>query len=198
MLEQGIMIDIETLGTKAGCVVLSIGACEFSDKGVGKEFYGCISPESCTNWGLTIEPRTVLWWMNQSQDARDFITKGKQEELDTVLDALRAAGVTVFGASQAAAQLEGSKSFATEFMQRRGIAIPESQIVTSVDEAKAAVESFGGPASSVIKADGLAGGKGVFLPNPAAEAAHASRTITSSKLAGDHSTVIIKQRNNGP
>lgn len=91
MLEQGIMIDIETLGTKAGCVVLSIGACEFSDKGIGKEFYGCISPESCTNWGLTIEPRTVMWWMNQSQDARDFITKGKQEELDTVLDALRAA-----------------------------------------------------------------------------------------------------------
>jgi DNA polymerase III epsilon subunit-like protein len=91
MVEQGIMIDIETLGTKPGCVVLSIGACAFSDKGIGDQFYTCIAAESCTNWGLTIEPRTVLWWMDQSQDARDFITKGTHVELDQALDGLRAA-----------------------------------------------------------------------------------------------------------
>lgn len=90
-LGQSIMIDIETLGTKPGCVVLSIGACEFSDKGVSKEFYASINPESCTQWGLTIEPRTVLWWFDQSQDARDFITKGKRVDLDIALAELKAA-----------------------------------------------------------------------------------------------------------
>ncbi len=133
------------------------------------------------------------------EKAIDLVVIGPEAPLVVGLsDALRAAGVTVFGASQAAAQLEGSKSFATEFMQRRGIAIPESQIVTSVDEAKAAVESFGGPASSVIKADGLAGGKGVFLPNTAAEAANAIGKIASGKIDGDGSTFVIQQRNHGP
>lgn len=90
-LGQSIMIDIESLGTKPGCVVLSIGACEFSDKGVGKQFYASINPESCTQWGLSIEPRTVLWWFDQSQDARDFITKGKHVDLDIALSELKAA-----------------------------------------------------------------------------------------------------------
>ena len=91
MLEQSIMIDIETLGTRPGCATLSIGACEFSEKGIGDQFYVSIDPESCHNWGLTIEPRTVLWWMDQSQDARDFITKGKHTALDIALDEFRAA-----------------------------------------------------------------------------------------------------------
>ncbi|MCA9327668.1 phosphoribosylamine--glycine ligase, partial [Candidatus Saccharibacteria bacterium] len=85
-------------------------------------------------------------------------------------DALRAAGVVVFGASQEAAQLEGSKSFATKFMQKHDIAIPDSSIVHSAEEAKQAIEACGGAAKSVIKADGLAGGKGVFLPTTDAEA----------------------------
>ena len=86
MLQKGIMIDIETLGTRPGCVVLSIGACEFSSDGIGEEFYTAIDPESCTDWGLTIEPRTALWWMDQSQDARDFITKSKKIALDLALN----------------------------------------------------------------------------------------------------------------
>lgn len=85
MLQPGIMIDIETLGTRPGCVVLSIGACEFSAKGIGEQFYTAICPQSCVDWGLKIEPRTTLWWMDQSQDARDFITKGKHVELDLAL-----------------------------------------------------------------------------------------------------------------
>lgn len=88
---SGVMLDIETLGTRPGCVVLSIGACEFSEKGVGTQFYASINPESCTNWGLTIEPRTVMWWFDQSQDARDFITKGQHVDLDIALDEFRKA-----------------------------------------------------------------------------------------------------------
>lgn len=85
---QGIMIDLETFGTTPGCVVHQIGAVEFTDAGIIKEHYVSISLESCTQWGLTFEPRTVQWWLEQAQDARDFITKGKHVELDIALDSL--------------------------------------------------------------------------------------------------------------
>lgn len=88
---QGIMIDLETFGVRPGCVIAQIGACAFSDKGVGHQFYASIDLESCTQWGLQFEPRTVLWWMEQSQDARDFIVHGKHRPLDVALDELRSA-----------------------------------------------------------------------------------------------------------
>jgi len=84
---MSIMLDIETLGTKPGCVVLSIGAVEFSEKGLGKQFHVSINPESCTNWGLTVEPRTVMWWMEQSDEARKSLTSRKNNDLDVALDA---------------------------------------------------------------------------------------------------------------
>ena len=86
-----IMVDIETLGTQPGCVILSIGAVEFNDKGLGKEFYVQISPESCTDWGLKIEPRTVMWWLEQNEAARKTLTDGKRNPLEAALTALNAA-----------------------------------------------------------------------------------------------------------
>lgn len=129
----------------------------------------------------------------------DLIVIGPEAPLVAGMsDALRDSGFTVFGASKAAAQLEGSKSFATEFMQRNNIAIPESRIVTSADEAQAAIQAFGGATQSVIKADGLAGGKGVFLPKDDAEATAAIQKITSGAVDGDGSHFVIQQRNHGP
>lgn len=131
--------------------------------------------------------------------AIDLVVIGPEAPLVAGMsDALRAAGFTVFGASKAAAQLEGSKSFATEFMQRHDIAIPESRIVTSADEAIAAVTAFGGATQTVIKADGLAGGKGVFLPSDEAEAADAIQKIVSGSVDGDGSRFVIQRRNHGP
>ncbi len=129
----------------------------------------------------------------------DLVVIGPEAPLVAGLsDALRSAGFTVFGASKAAAQLEGSKSFATEFMQRHDIAIPESRIVTSAAEATAAVTAFGGAAQTVIKADGLAGGKGVFLPDNEAEATEAIQKIVSGSVDGDGSRFVIQRRNHGP
>ena len=71
---QSLMLDIETLGTKAGCIVLSIGAVEFDNDGLGKEFEVVIDVESAVKAGLVIEPRTVMWWMEQSDEARKKIT----------------------------------------------------------------------------------------------------------------------------
>ena len=59
------MIDIETLGTKPGCVILSIGAVEFGDDQLGREFYIEIGLADCQQLGLTIDSETVRWWMGR-------------------------------------------------------------------------------------------------------------------------------------
>lgn len=66
-----IMADIETLGTAPGSVILSIGAVKFNAREVYLDtFYQVIDPKSCTGMGLTMDPDTVMWWMQQSDEAR--------------------------------------------------------------------------------------------------------------------------------
>lgn len=68
---NNIMIDIETLGTAANSVILSIGAVRFDDSGqMDEEFYTNINIDSCLEKGLVVEGRTILWWMGQSDEAR--------------------------------------------------------------------------------------------------------------------------------
>lgn len=88
---DNIEIDIETLGTSPGCVVLSIGAVEFDDDKLGKEFEINICPESSCIHGLTIEPRTVLWWLEQNEQARLSLIQRKTVQLDQALLALHKA-----------------------------------------------------------------------------------------------------------
>ena len=83
-----LMLDIETLGTSKNSVILSIGAVQFSEKGVEKQFYVQIDPESCTDWGLQIDARTVMWWMDQNDAARKGLTQSKGKPLDVALDEL--------------------------------------------------------------------------------------------------------------
>ena len=64
------MIDTETLGTKPGAAILSIGAVMFGPYGLGGTFYAPVLLESCISVGLTIDPATVTWWMRQSDEAR--------------------------------------------------------------------------------------------------------------------------------
>ncbi|MDO8591728.1 MAG: phosphoribosylamine--glycine ligase [bacterium] len=79
-------------------------------------------------------------------------------------DILRHNGHNVFGPSAEAAQLEGSKAWAVEFMRRNQIPHPSTAITYTAEEAFAAIRAMGGPENIVIKADGQAGGKGVVLP----------------------------------
>lgn len=68
---NNVMIDIETLGTAANSVILSIGAVAFNDTGLmGDEFYTNINIDSCLEKGLVVEGRTILWWMGQGDEAR--------------------------------------------------------------------------------------------------------------------------------
>lgn len=68
---QDIMIDIETLGTEPGCVILSIAATNGRTEG----FHIHLDVEDCVNNGLVIEPRTTMWWMEQGDAARKLITQ---------------------------------------------------------------------------------------------------------------------------
>ncbi len=85
-----------------------------------------------------------------------------------IVDQFTAAGLACFGPSRAAAQLEGSKAFAKEFMQRHGIATAAFGQFTDVSEAVRFIREHGAPI--VVKADGLAAGKGVVVARTLAEA----------------------------
>ena len=94
-----------------------------------------------------------------------------------VVDQFRARGLRIFGPTQAAAQLESSKAFSKAFMQRHKIPTARSQTFADLAPAHAYVDAEGAPI--VIKADGLAAGKGVVVAMTLAEA-HAA--IMSPKL----------------
>jgi phosphoribosylamine---glycine ligase len=97
-----------------------------------------------------------------------------------VVDRFRAAGRAIFGPTAAAAQLEGSKSFSKDFMVRAGIPTARYTIVTTVQEARAAIQNFGFPV--VLKADGLAAGKGVVIAQSSEEAESALPALLGHRL----------------
>jgi phosphoribosylamine--glycine ligase len=88
--------------------------------------------------------------------------------IEGVADPLRAAGIHVFGPSKMAAQLEGSKAFAKQVMAAAGVPTGRAHECTTLDEVEAAIDAFGAP--YVVKADGLAAGKGVIVTNDRAAA----------------------------
>ncbi|MGE5324061.1 MAG: phosphoribosylamine--glycine ligase [Actinomycetota bacterium] len=91
-------------------------------------------------------------------------------------------GLNVFGPTQAAAQLESSKSFAKEFMQRHQIPTAHYAVCASEDEARRSVGLFSPPV--VVKADGLAAGKGVVIAPTREEAANTAAAMFSGKFLG--------------
>jgi exodeoxyribonuclease VIII len=81
-----IMLDLETLGTKPGSVILSIGAALFNAEEVFDTFEAFIDPVSSEEYGLTTSAGTALWWMEQSEDARRSIVFGVRKHVYEVLD----------------------------------------------------------------------------------------------------------------
>jgi phosphoribosylamine--glycine ligase len=99
-----------------------------------------------------------------------------------IVDAFRAAGRAIIGPSAAAAQLEGSKIFAKQFLNRTGIPTAAFIPVDNEADALASLDRFGFPV--VLKADGLAAGKGVIVAQGRAEAESAIRGLLSGELVG--------------
>ncbi len=102
-----------------------------------------------------------------------------------VSDILRANGVAVFGPSQQAAQLEASKIFAKDFMFEFNVPTARAVVVESVAATLKAVADSGFAAPYVLKADGLASGKGVFICSNIAELSEAARDIFEKHKLGD-------------
>jgi phosphoribosylamine--glycine ligase len=100
-----------------------------------------------------------------------------------IVDAFRDAGLKIFGPTRAAAQLEASKDFAKRFMERHGIPTAQHRTFSSAGEAKAYVAARGAPI--VVKADGLAAGKGVVVAASVAEAQAAIEEIMTQRKLGD-------------
>lgn len=114
-----------------------------------------------------------------------------------IVDRFRAAGLTVFGPTAAAARLESSKAWARDFMARHHIPSPDFQVAEDLASAEAAIRRMGG--RCVVKADGLAAGKGVVVADSADEALAAARAMLaegSFGRAGEQ--VLIEERLEGP
>lgn len=109
-----------------------------------------------------------------------------------VVDSFRAAGLQIFGPTQGAAQLESSKAFAKDFLARHHIPTAAYQTFTDVSDAKAFVTEMGTPI--VIKADGLAAGKGVIIAQTEAEAyAAIEDMLAGNKFGSAGSRVVIEE-----
>ena len=106
-----------------------------------------------------------------------------------VVDEFQRQGWLTFGPTRAAARLESSKSFAKEFMQRHRIPTAHYAICKSVDEVRAALSHFHAPI--VVKADGLAAGKGVVLAKTKEEAASVASEMLSGKLLGEAGALVV-------
>lgn len=128
-----------------------------------------------------------------AQESLDLVVVGPEQPLvDGVVDALQAKGIPTFGPVQAAARLEGSKVFSKEFMARHGIPTARYRVVETADEAFAALPEFAFPL--VVKADGLAAGKGVIIAADVTEARQAVQDLLiERKLGAAGARLVIEE-----
>ena len=152
------------------------------------------------NAGTALEPALQSVAISAT-DVPALLAFAQQEKIDLtivgpeaplvigVVDAFRAAGLKIFGPTQAAAQLEGSKAFTKDFLARQQIPTAEYQNFTEVEPALAYLREKGAPI--VIKADGLAAGKGVIVAMELAEAEAAVQDMLAGNAFGDAGHRIV-------
>ena len=133
-----------------------------------------------TNVAITAIPDLVAFALEQRVALTVVGPEGPLA--DGVVDAFRAAGLPTFGPVQAAAKLESSKDYAKSFMTRHGIPTAQSRTFTDAGAARAYVSEHGAPI--VVKADGLAAGKGVVVAATVPEAHAAIESMLEGNLLG--------------
>ncbi len=120
----------------------------------------------------------------------DLVVVGPEVPLmNGVVDALRAAGIKAFGPTKAAAELEGSKSFSKDIMKKYGIPTAKYEVFTDADAARAYIEKEGAPI--VIKANGLAAGKGVIVAETKEQALDAVHEIMDDAAFGKAGSRVV-------
>jgi len=158
---------------------------------------GTATLPGCCNVSIEVEDLPSLLHFAR-ENAIDLTVVGPEIPLVAgLVDQFALEGLRVFGPSAAAAQLEGSKSFSKAFMQRHAIPTGWARIFNSFESA--ADFAVGLDTLPVIKANGLAAGKGVFLPESRAEAVDQLRNVMVERRFGDAGdTVLIEERLFGP
>lgn len=149
--------------------------------------------------------RGVNWDQVSATDARTIVRRAQEERIDLVVlgpetsiaagvgDRCREAGIAVFGPNRNPGRLETSKVFAKRFMERHAIPTARFKVVHTLDQARRALEQWRGGA--VVKADGLAAGKGVVVCDDAARALSLlSAWYGSSAVPGGGHDVVIEER----
>jgi phosphoribosylamine--glycine ligase len=126
----------------------------------------------------------------------ELVVVGPEAPLvDGLADRLQGAGIPVFGASARAAELEGSKVFAKRFMSRHGIPTAAFEIFRDLDSARQYLESVERTYPLVIKADGLAAGKGVLIVDEARTAVEVAEGMLSGRSFGEAGRrIVVEER----
>ncbi|MCC5856662.1 MAG: phosphoribosylamine--glycine ligase [Ectothiorhodospiraceae bacterium] len=150
---------------------------------------GTALENKCENVAIAVDDMDALVAFAR-EEAVDLTIVGPEQPLVMgVVDAFRKAGLACFGPSKGAAQLEGSKSFTKDFLARHRIPTAAYATFTEAAEARAYVEAQGAPI--VIKADGLAAGKGVVVAQTVEEAIAAVDSMLEQNTFGDAGARVV-------
>ncbi|HTQ44100.1 MAG TPA: phosphoribosylamine--glycine ligase, partial [Polyangiaceae bacterium] len=130
------------------------------------------------------------------REKADLVVVGPEAPLVVgLVDALAARGIRAFGPTRAAAQLEGSKAFMKRFCERHGIPTAPFAVFGDADAAERHLRQHASPHPLVVKADGLAAGKGVVVPDSVDEACAAvDRFVRRRELGDAGATVVLEER----
>ncbi len=150
---------------------------------------GTAHEPKCENVGIKATDIPALIEFAQREAIAVTVVGPEQPLVAGVVDAFREQGLRIFGPTAAAAQLEGSKAFAKDFLARHGIPTAFYAVHTDTDAALAYVREKGAPI--VIKADGLAAGKGVIVAMTLEEAEAAVRDMLSGNAFGDAGARVV-------
>ena len=150
---------------------------------------GTAGEHKCRNVAVAATDIDALLQLAQDEGVALTVVGPEAPLVAGVVDRFRAAGQRIFGPTATAAQLEGSKAFAKDFLARHGIPTAFYAVHEDVDAALAYVREKGAPI--VIKADGLAAGKGVIVAMTLAEAEAAVRDMLSGNAFGKAGARVV-------
>ena len=152
---------------------------------------GTATLPGCQNLAMSVDDVEGIARFSLVQNIGLVAVGPEQPLADGVADGLRAQGITVFGPGQEGAQLEASKAWAKALMEEAGIPTAASAVFDNREDATAYVENQGAPI--VIKADGLAAGKGVTVAMTLAEATDAIAAIFDGQFGAAGARVVIEE-----
>ena len=153
---------------------------------------GTFQEPGISNVAINAEDIEALLAFAQAESIGLTIVGPEAPLVNGIVDRFQAAGLRIFGPSAAAAQLEGSKTFTKHFLQRHQIPTAQYQSFTEIEPALEYINSKGAPI--VIKADGLAAGKGVIVAHSEQQAIAAVKDMLGGNLFGDAGhRVVIEQ-----